>query len=142
MSNDKIYSAPMASQTKLKKYDEICGAMFVNLYTRSKNEETIDLANFNPKNQEHLFVLGVARGLAGAYGKKVRVDVSRWQLWKLNFGLDKDCRTLRFNSKEGIVIDTQGILDFMRKQAVDSTGDNLIFCAIYNEFYAKKGKKQ
>lgn len=138
MSNDKIYSAPKELQTKLKIYDEICGAMFVNLYTRAKDWEAIDLAGFDPKNEEHLFVLGVARGLGGAFSKKVRVDVSRWQLWKLNRGLDKDCRIERFDSQEGIAIDVPGILNFMREQAVKATNDRLVFRSIYHEFYERK----
>ena len=138
MSNENIYSAVVTDKKTLKIYDEICGAMFVNLYTRSKDWETIDLASFDPKNEEHLFVLGVARGLGGAFGKRVRVDVSRWQLWKLNRGLDKDCRTERFDSQKGIAIDVPGILNFMREQAVKATNNRMVFRSIYHEFYERK----
>lgn len=138
MSNENIYSAVVTDKKTLKIYDEICGAMFVNLYTRSKDWETIDLTSFDPKNEEHLFVLGVARGLGGAFNKKVRVDVSRWQLWKLNRGLDKDCRAERFDNQEGIAINVPSILDFMREQAVKATNNRLVFHSIYREFYERK----
>ena len=138
MSNENIYSAVATDKKTLKIYDEICGAMFVNLYTRSKNLETIDLAGFDPKNEEHLFVLGVARGLGGAYSKKVRVDVSRWQLWKLNRGLDKDCRIERFDGQKGIAINVPCILNFMREQAVKATNNIAVFRSIYHEFYERK----
>jgi hypothetical protein len=138
MSNENIYSAVVTDNKTLKIYDEICGAMFVNLYTRSKDWETIDLASFDPKNEEHLFVLGVARGLGGAFSKKVRIDVSRWQLWKLNRGIDKDCRIERFNNQEGVAIDVPSILDFMREQAVKATNNIAVFRSIDHEFYERK----
>lgn len=141
MSNENIYSAVTRTAQELKQFDEICGIAFVNLFTRSKNSETIDLAGFDPKNEEHLFLLGVAKGLGGAYNKKVRVDVSLWQLWKLNRGLDKDCRLERFDSSKGVAIETSTLLNFMRKDAVQATGNYGIFACIYREFYArKKGK--
>ena len=140
MSNENIYSAVQRTEQELKVFDEICGAMFVNLYSRSKNHETIDLAEFDPKNEEHLFLLGVAKGLGGAYHKKVRVDVNRWQLWKLNRGLDKDCRLEWFDSNRGIAIHVPSMLDFMRKDAVKATNNYAVFASIYREFYAKRKK--
>ena len=141
MSNNNTFTI-VGGPTKeeLKAYDEICGAMLVNLFTRSKDWETIDLAGFDPKNQEHLFVLGVARGLAGAFSKKVRVDVNWRQLRRLNKGIDKDSRLLSFDSSTGVSIDVPTILNFMRPAAVEATNNEAIFSCIYREYYARKGK--
>ena len=142
MSNDKIYHEAIPSEETLRIYDEICGAMFVNLYTLSKNSETIDLAFFDPKNEEHLFLLGVARGVGDAFGKKVRVAVSPFQLWKLNRGIEKDSRLQRFDPADGgIAISTEVVLDFMREQAQITSGDHSIFYTIYRTYYARKKAK-
>ena len=119
-------------------YNEIATAAFVNVFTLSKNEEVIALRNFNPKNEEHLFVLGVAKGLAGASSKKVALDVSKFQLWKLNRGIDKDCRMIKINKNyEGNYIDPNELLDFMREKAVSSSNDEQIFTNIYKAFYER-----
>jgi hypothetical protein len=131
-----------ASADKFRKYDEICGAALVNLFTLSKNSDTIAFRGFNPKNKEHLFVLGVARGLAGSLGKKVALDVNKFQLWKLNRGIDKDCRLILVDGKEAIYsINPEELLTFMRPGAVSACGENFTFADIYNEYYnRKKGK--
>ena len=142
MSNEKIYAPTEPSKETLRKYDEICGAVFVNLFTLSKDSDTIAFRGFNPKNKEHLFVLGVAKGLAGSLGKKVALDVNKFQLWKLNRGIDKDCRLISVDGKEAIYsIDPEELLAFMRSGAVNACGKDFTFADIYNEYYnRKKGK--
>ena len=143
MSNEKIYAPAEASKETLRKYDEICGAVFVNLFTLSKDSDTIAFRGFNPKNKEHLFVLGVAKGLAGSLGKKVALDVSKFQLWKLNRGIDKDCRLILVDGKEAIYsIDPEELLAFMRPKAVEACGENFTFADIYNQYYNRKKGKQ
>lgn len=125
----------------VKIYNEIATAAFVNVFTLSKNEEIVALRNFNPKNEEHLFVLGVAKGLAGMSSKKVALDVSNFQLWKLNRGFDKDCRMIKLNKNyKGKYIDPDELLEFMREKAVSSSNDKQIFANIYKAFYERKKK--
>ena len=125
----------------VKIYNEIATAAFVNVFTLSKNEEIIALRNFNPKNEEHLFILGVAKGLAGASSKKVALDISNFQLWKLNRGFDKDCRMIKMNKNyKGKCIDPDELLEFMREKAVSSSNDKQIFTNIYKAFYERKKK--
>lgn len=128
----------------LRGYDEVCGAAYVNLFTLSKDSNTISLMGFDPKNKEHLFILGVAKGLAGAMGKDLCLDVTRWQLRKLNRGLDKDCRMKLMDGKEAIyAISPDQLLHFMRPNAKDRCGNDFTFADIYEEFYAKqKGKRK
>jgi hypothetical protein len=139
MSEKMAITTVGALPEKLRVYDEICGAAFVNLFTLSKDSETITFCNFNPKNEEHLFVLGVARGLAGSFGKKVALDISKFQLWKLNRGIDKDCRLVRATTKVGI--NPNELLEFMRPKAMEACGKDFTFAEIYNKYYnRKKGK--
>lgn len=142
MNKDLTVTTVGAIPDKIRIYDEICYAAFVNLFTLSKNSDTIALCCFNPKNEEHLFVLGVAKGLAGTNGKKVVLDVSRFQLWKLNRGIDKDCRLGRMSEKEtDCGINPDELLDFMRPKAIEACGEDFTFADIYKQFYArKKGK--
>ena len=142
MSNELTITVTGVDAEKLRKYDEICGAAFVNLFTLSKDSNTIAFRGFNPKNEEHLFVLGVAKGLAGSLGKKVALDVNKFQLWKLNRGIDKDCRLVSVDGKEAIYsIDPDELLAFMRPKAVEACGKDFTFADIYNEYYnRKKGK--
>jgi hypothetical protein len=142
MSNELTNAVTSVDADKLRKYDEICGAAFVNLFTLSKDSDTIAFRGFNPKNKEHLFVLGVAKGLAGSSGKKVALDVNKFQLWKLNRGIDKDCRLVSVDGKEAIYsIDPDDLLSFMRPKAVEACGNDFTFADIYNEYYnRKKGK--
>lgn len=142
MSNELTLTIVGAEADKFRKYDEICGAALVNLFTLSKNSDTIAFRGFNPKNEEHLFVLGVAKGLAGSIGKKVALDVNKFQLWKLNRGIDKDCRLISVDGKEAIYsIDPEELLAFMRAGAVNACGKDFTFADIYNAYYnRKKGK--
>ena len=143
MSNNNLaYTVVGAMPEKLRYYDEICGAAFVNLYTLSQGSETISLSPFNLKNKEHMFVLGVAKGLAGVLGKKIALDVTKRELRKLNRGMDKDCQMQMISNREMLsAIDPDSMLEFMRPKAVETCGDNFTFADIYNQYYnRKKGK--
>lgn len=143
MSKDlTITTTTETSPEKLRIYDEICGAAFVNLFYLAKGNGPIVLCNFDPTNKEHLFVLGVAKGLAGALGKKVGLDVNRFQLWKLNKGIDKDCRMIRIKEQDAeFPIDPEELLSFMRSKAVEACGNDFTFADIYKQYYnRKKGK--
>ena len=143
MSKELTNTVTGVDTDKLRKYDEICGAALVNLFTLSKDSDTIAFRGFNPKNEEHLFVLGVAKGLAGSLGKKVALDVSKFQLWRLNRGIDKDCRLILVDGKEAIYsIDPEELLVFMRPGAVSACGKDFTFADIYNEYYNRKKGKQ
>lgn len=131
----------MNEKQLLKTYDEIYGAMFVNLYTLSKNSKNIVLSPFDPNNKEYLLVLQVARGVGDVYGKKVCIDVSKFQLWKLNRKLSKECRILQAkNCGDDYKINANTLLDYMREKAQKSCGEDFTFADIYNAFYTRKEK--
>lgn len=126
----------------LRKYDEIAGATYVNLYTLSKNSDTITIAPFDPKNEEHLFILGVAKGLSAVISKPVCLDVSRFQLWKLNWRVKKEAHVRLIDGKEAIyAINPDQLLNFMRKEAIEYCGDDFTFADIYKAFYSRKKDK-
>ena len=134
----------MTDINKQRAYDEICGAAFVNLYTMSKEINTIILAPFNPRNKEHLFVLGVARGLASAKHMKIKLLLNKWQLRKLNRGIDED--SLHFEQANGkdimFAIDPDKLLAFMYPAARASCGEDFTFADICDEFYSRKKVKK
>lgn len=142
MNKEMTYTLVGADTDKFKKYDEICGIAFVNLFVLSKEGDIIGLAPFNPKNEEHLFLLGVAKGLASVLKKTVYVEVNKFQLWKLNRGLDKDCRFKQLKNRECChAINPDEVLDYMRDAAKAACGKYFTFADIYRQYYArKKGK--
>ena len=126
----------------LRNYDIICAAAFSTMLGVSKNSDTVAIGHFDPKDEEHLFVLGVAKGLGGVTHRPVCVDVNRFQLWKLNHGLDKDCRIQRMDGKEAIYsINPDLLLSGMRAKAEELCGENFSFADIYNEYYNRKKRK-
>lgn len=131
-----------ASRDELeKKYDEICGVAYVNLFTLSKNHPQINLIPFNAKNKEHLFLAYVAKGLGGIVEKNVHLSTNRFQLWKINRGLNKNYRFKRAGKVGNGGINPQEVLNFMRPWASQlCEEENFDFGKIYETFY-KKDKK-
>ena len=133
----------MTDNNKQRAYDEICGATFVNLYTMSKEINTIIFAPFNPRNKEHLFLLGVAQGLASAKDMKIKLLTSRIWLRKLNKGIDKENRMEKANGKDIMfAIDPDRLLTFMRPAAKKCCGEDFTFADICDEFYSRKKVKK
>ena len=138
----KIINGPEYMRKLQNRYDEICGAAYVNIFSESKNSNVIAISPFNPHNKEHLFVLNVAKGVSGVVGKNVAVDTNWFQLWKLNRGLSKECRYIKFHKQDGAAIDPDKLTNFMRKWASELCEvEEFDFGKIYNTFYRKKGNK-
>lgn len=144
MNEMKIINTPEFIAERQRKFDEIVGAAYVNIFTLSKNSDVVAIAPFNPKNKEHLFVLNVAKGVGGVAQKTVAIDASKFYIWRLNRGLDKECRYEKLDSKDFThAIDPNKLLDFMRKWASElMSEENFDFGKIYDEFYSKKGKRK
>ena len=144
MNKMKIINAPEFIAERQRKFDEIVGAAYVNIFTLSKNSDVVAIAPFNPKDKEHLFVLNVAKGVGGVAQKTVAIDTNKFHIWRLNRGLDKECRYEKLNGRDfTYAIDPNNLLNFMRKWASELTGEeNFDFGKIYDEFYSKKGKRK
>lgn len=130
-------------QEQEKKYDEICGVTYVNIFTLTKNEQSIVISPFNPKNSEHLFILHVAKGVAAVTGKTVYVKTNRFQLWKLNRKINKDCRFKKLNKKNiDKAIEPDKLINFMKKFAKGLCGEDFNFGQIYEAFFNTKKRKE
>lgn len=126
-------------------YNKICGFTFANIFTLTKNCETIPVRDVDIKNEEHLYVLHVAVGVGGVVGKKVTVNGSKWFIWRLNrkMGLKKDCRIQRMTMKDTMYsVSPQMLNDDLRETASSISKEYPFdFGDIYNEFYNMKGKR-
>lgn len=140
----EIINAPEYIRERERKYDEIAGVAYVNIFTLSKNSDVVAIKPFDPKNKEHLFVLNVAKGVGSVMQKSVAVDASKFTIWRLNRGLTEKSRYEKLTVKEGEVVNPNELLDFMRDWAKEFIGEeNFNFGQIYDAFYAKqKGKKE
>ena len=132
----------MDKQT-LKAYNELVGITLTNLYTLSKDKQTLSLGKFDIEDPEHLYMMGVAVGSASIIGKEIRVDAGyfdRKKLYKM-YPCGKFNWKKRAKKKE--CFDTNEVLDFMRPAGVDLTDDE-IFCFgdIYRVFYERKDNEQ
>lgn len=126
-----------------KKYDEICGVAYVNLFTLSKPYSQINLIPFDAKNKEHLFLAYVAKGLGGIVEKNVYLSTSKFQLWKINKGMHKNYKFKRIKNTEEGAINPEEVLEFMRPWASQlCQQENFNFGQIYDEFYNKKKERK
>jgi hypothetical protein len=124
-----------------KNYDKICATTFYFIQNFTKDCDVVPLAPFNPNNKEHLFVLNIAKGVGGVEQKDVEVDVTRFQLWRLNRKINKEYHYKRINGKNiTYAIDPAKLLNYVREYATKVTGEeNFNFGKIYDAFYNMKG---
>ena len=122
-----------------KAYNELVGITLTNLYTLSKNKETLSLGKFDINDPEHLYMMSVAIGSTSIINKEVRVDAGyfdRKKLYKM-YPCDKFNWKKRAKKKE--CFNTNDVLDFMRPAGVELTKDELFwFGDIYDTFYKTK----
>lgn len=145
MEKTEMIYAPEYITLRNRKFDEIAAAAYVNIFTLTKKADVIAIAPFNPRNKEHLFVLGVAKGVSGVTQKPVAIDTSKFQLWRLNRGLAKECHYEKMADKDlTYTVDPDELLNFMREWASGlMEEENFDFGQIYQAFYAKqKGTKK
>lgn len=128
-------------ENKQKIYDQICGIAFANIYCSAKREGRIVLSSFDAKNKDHLFALGVARGVSGALQTDLFIECSWWTLRKLNKKIPEQMRMKRANRDDAnSAIDTNELLDFVREVCVGTELSGVSFADIYDEYYS--GKEQ
>ena len=127
-----------------KKYNELCGIIMTNIYTITKNCETMPFWQVDINNPEHLFVISAGHALAGALEKTVTVDGSRFLVWKLNrkLGLKrKESKIQRMNGRDATyAVQPQMLVDDLRPVAKKKCGPLFTFGDIYHEFYERTKK--
>ena len=119
--------------TKLREYDGLVGLTFNNLCAASNNKEIV-LLNFNRKNLEHLYLLRVALLVRDVTGYEVKVNCSWWNFLMLNHKIRKGFKKIE-RSKERNGIDTDWMLDLMRRDGQQRIDKNFTFADIYNQYY-------
>lgn len=127
----------------LKAYNELVGITLTNLYTLSKDKQTLSLGRFDIEDPEHLYMMSVAVGSASIIGKEIRVDAGyfdRKKLYKM-YPCEKFNWKKRAKKKE--CFNTNEVLDFMRPAGVDLTDDEIFYFGdIYRAFYERKDNEQ
>lgn len=126
-----------------RKYNELCGITMTNIFTITKNCETIPFWCVDMNNTEHLYVLSVGLALAGVINKRVVVDGSRYFIWKLNrkLGLKKEAKITRMDGRDAMYAVNPGMLVLdLKNIAKEKCGKLFTFGDIYREFYERKKK--
>lgn len=127
----------------IKAYNELVGITLTNLYTLSKDKNTLSLGKFDINDPEHLYMMSVAVGSASIINKEIRVDAGyfdRKKLYKM-YPCEKFNWKKRAKKKE--CFNTNEVLDFMRPAGVDLTGDDIFYFGdIYHTFYERKDNEQ
>ena len=121
-------------------YNEICYATMVKMFTRIGDmaETVVPIKHFDMRDDEHLYVLAVARALGGIMGVQVAVEMPFWQRWKMNRKIKvKNSRILPYKKEyDEVAIVPDEILDTIRLWATEQTKDfGFSFGKIYHEFY-------
>ena len=120
-----------------KQYDEIVGITLVNLYSLSQNKEALVFKNFDPTDEEHLYVLAVAVNSLSIIGKPIRFNAPWYKRNKVAAAYKTDKVEWVKRGKGGF--DVQEMLDFMRPTAQKITGDEwFMFGDIYSAYYERK----
>lgn len=122
-------------------YDAICYRVLVSLYRRAKptqeNGNIIALKNFDFGNEEHLFVLAIARALSGVIEGQVSVKTNPIRFWYENSKIKVEGSKLVKYKKEfeKNAIEPDEVLTEFREMAENLCGEDFDFSDIYDEYY-------
>ena len=121
-------------------YDAICYRVMVALYRMARPDENnniIALKNFDFGNEEHLFVLAIARAVSGVIEGQVSVKTNRIRFWYENSKIKVEGSKLLKYKKEfdKNAVDPENLLEEFREMAKELCGENFTFVDIYDEYY-------
>lgn len=120
------------------KYDGICYCLFNGLRNLSHSAKSINLCNFNGKDEEHLLVVAIAAACAGVLGDKdLAIDGPMGIRRKLAAKYKKSIAIVRNKGKEA-QIDVPEFLEGLRKYACELCGDEFKFSDIYHAYYCEE----
>ena len=123
------------AQELLDNYDEIINITMVNLYTLTKEKETIIISDFDRKNRDHLFVIRVALMAKDVYGFPLKMRCGFWDWIILNWKMRKLSRFIPRDNTSLPVVNIPKLLEFMYPPIKEYMGENFKFEHIYNQFY-------
>lgn len=119
----------------LDKYDMAVGTLMLNLYSLSKNSESIILSNIDRNNKEHLLVLRTALIAKDIYNRQVLLHTNLWNWIVLNWRMRKLTHRVPREKSTDMLIDVNEVLDFMRPTFVELIGEDFNFGHVYDAFY-------
>ena len=129
----------MTKEEKMREYDGLIGLTMLNIYSMSKEEQTIRLCDFDRKNKEHLFILRIAYFARDLYHYPIEIDGSWWDLFCLNWKNRKGFNKVkRIKERFNFNISVPNLLDLMRSDGISRIGEDFSFADIYEEYYERK----
>lgn len=125
----------MTPAEKERKSDEAVARTLRNLLNLSKDNKLI-LKDFDPTNQEHLFMISVAYIARAISGVKIYVSANPFRLFFHNIKNRKHQDFIKLAKKEDITEKTKSfneVLDFMRPYL-----EGVSYAGIYQRYYMKE----
>ena len=104
-------------------------------------DTVVPIKNFDPNNDEHLYVLAIARAMGGVLGVQVAVEMPFYRRWKMNRAIKlKTSKLLPYKKEyDEHAVDPDKLLESIREWASDLNKTFLFnFGKIYHEFYERK----
>jgi hypothetical protein len=118
-------------------YDAICYCIFNGLRNLSHGANSINLKNFDGKNEEHLLVVAVAAACAGILGdRNLAIDGPLGIRRRLAAKYKKSIIIVK-NKGEEAQIDVPEFLEGLRGYACELCGNEFRFGDIYREYYCE-----
>lgn len=119
------------------KYDSICYCLFNGLRNLSHSAKSINLCNFDGRNEEHLLVVAVAAACAGVLGDKDLAIDGPIGIRRRLAAKYKKCITIVKNKREEAQIDIPEFLEGLRGYACELCGNKFKFGDIYHAYYCE-----
>ena len=120
------------------KYDSLCYYIFNAVRNLSHGAGSINLKNFDGRNEEHLLVLAVTDACAGVLGNKVVTIDGPMGIRRRLAAKYKKSIKIKKNQGGYEQIDVPEILDGLRGWACEMCGLEFTFGDIYREYYCKE----
>lgn len=134
----------MSTKSKYNLYDELVAECFSRLISETAQSSKIAIVDFDPKNEEHLFVLGVAKGASSVVTKQIALDVAPWRLAQMNKGLTSEQKIARVTDEDyPISVNAKELVAILRMRAIELfETDCFDFGEIYREYYHVPSNKK
>jgi hypothetical protein len=122
------------------KYDALCYYIFNGLQNLSHGANSINLKNFDGKNEEHLLVVAVAAACVSILGdRNIAIDGPMGIRRRLAAKYKKSVTIVK-NQNKNKQIDVPEFLDGLRGYACELCGNEFKFSDIYREYYCEEGE--
>ena len=121
-------------------YDSICYCIFNGLQNLSHGANSINLKNFDGKNEEHLLMVAVAAACVGIFGdRNLAIDGPLGIRRRLAAKYKKSITIVK-NKNKGEQIDVPEFLEGLRGYACELCGAEFRFSDIYHAYYSEEGE--